>query len=163
MKPYSAMFCGVILLIATISASAQQSVRHGLTGHVSIINGERYPITLVDETFTGQPIFTPASKSSPPLDIITAYQLAYDQFLQLQEPAITYEVTDITLNRFHRTDWWYYVVGFTASKGWEMVEPYRSLTQAGKWNRETPQIQIVVLMTGKVITPKQSGAPVGDP
>ena len=152
------MYFVVILQMVTSLASAQQTTTHGVMGYASTIRGESYPLTLVDSTFAGQPTYSPASLTPPSLDMVAAYQLARDQFMRLKEPSIQYEVEEITLDRFHTTDWWFYVVEFRASGwGWKMVEPYRTQLQNNAGNVSPPCINIVVLLNGEIIMPQQAG------
>ena len=146
------------MLLVSAPSYAQQPMRRGTMGFSSYIRGQDYPLQLVDETFRNQPTYSPTSISAPPLDIVTAYKLAYAQFLQLQEANIRYEVEEISLERFHTTDWWFYAVAFRASDGWKTVEPYRTLLQDKARHVYLPCIQIVVLMNGETIVPQQAGA-----
>ena len=158
MKIFPTILCVAILLMAEASSHAQQPIRRGTMGYASFIRGQHYPLRLVDETFKDQPTYSPTTKSPPPLDMVAAYQLAYDNFLRVQEPNIQYEVENISLDRFHTTDWWFYVVAFKAVNGWETVEPYRTLLQNRKRDISLPCIQIIVLLTGDVLMPQEESA-----
>ena len=147
-----------ILLMAATLASAQRKVTYEATIISSTIQGERYSTKLVPDTFAGQPLYDPAANSAPPLDTASAYRLAYDHSRDICEPGINYEVMDISLQRFHSSDWWYYVVEFSASDDWKAVEPYRSLLQNKKPDVALPCIHVVVLMTGDVILPQPGAA-----
>ena len=157
MKIYQTIICIASMLILNTPSYAQQPVSHGTMGYASYIRGQNYPVRLVDETFRDQPSYSPASKSPPPLDVANAYHLAYDQFLRVQEPNIEYDVESISLNRFHKTDWWFYVVAYRPSSDWKTVEPYRTLLQDKSRHVYLPCINIVVLMNGKTIAPQQWG------
>ncbi len=148
---------GTLVLLPTVFG--QRLSKRGVTGHSSIIRGEDFTFTLVDETFLDEPTYLPASGMPIVLDPSAAYDIARDEFLRLKEPEITYRLESIHLRRYFDTDWWYYQLTFNpTSSDWKQLEPYRSRIADGNWGHGCPQIEITVLLNGKTILPQPSAA-----
>lgn len=122
------------------------------------LGGKPKRIWIDDNTLLGTPTWEPSSHNDAPLSKQRALSIATNVLVELGFTPSDWETTGIVLRRYQDTSWWYYIVENVDTNSLfklSNVDPATlSDDELKEMVSERKQLDIVVLLSGKTVLPK---------
>lgn len=142
------------LLLTCIAFSSENSAHsyEAESSHYWRVGTNSYVSFIDDTVLQMTPTWTPNGAAKLPLSVEDIYDIAANELpLYVNNPGDWLFVKAV-LHRFHRTEWWYYVVLFVPSK--ESLSRTLKNNRQARRRRMSERISIVVLMSGTPVVAK---------